>query len=93
MPDQLTRSVREERAARLIRVGEQLREQYERRLIGKTCHILAEECVRTETGLFIAGYTPEYVRILLPVQEGQELLNQIIPAVPKDFRDGVLVAE
>jgi len=93
MPGQLTRAVREERAARLIRLGEQLREQYECRLIGKTCHILAEECVRTENGLFLAGYTPEYVRILLPVQEGQDMLNRIVPVVPKDFRNGGLVAE
>ena len=97
MPGQLTRAVREERAARLIRLGEQLREQYECRLIGKTCHILAEECVRTENGLFLAGYTPEYVRILLPVRtqpEKQEtLLNRIIPVVPKVFQDGCLIAE
>ena len=97
MPGQLTRAVREERAARLIFLGEQIREQYERRLIGKTCHILAEECVRTPDGLFLAGYTPEYVRILLPVDMQSDvpktLLNRIVPAVPKDFWNGGLVAE
>ena len=93
MPGQLTRAVREERAARLIFLGEQIREQYERRLIGQECCILTEECVRTQDGLFLAGYTPEYVRILLPVQEGQDMLNRIVPVVPKDFRNGVLVAE
>ena len=74
MPDQLKRAVKEERAKYLIEAGEQLRQDYEERLIGSVCSILAEECCTVKAGsagedarkdrILIAGYTPEYVRIL-----------------------------
>ena len=95
MPGQLPKAVKEKRTKYLIEVGEQLKEQYEERLIGTACSILVEECcvIRNrkngadicevpaasgadeaasgENGelsrsgkLYIAGYTPEYVRIL-----------------------------
>ncbi|MBQ9031012.1 MAG: tRNA (N(6)-L-threonylcarbamoyladenosine(37)-C(2))-methylthiotransferase MtaB [Parasporobacterium sp.] len=92
MPDQLSKAVKEDRAARLIAVGEVLRKRYETRLIGKKCEILAEECICRDEGCFIAGYTPEYVRVLIPAEQEhpERLVNQILEVIPTDYRDGTL---
>ena len=69
MPGQLSKTVKEERTRMLIAAGAGLQEAYESRLIGTRCEILAEECIsltddQGQARTFLAGYTPEYVRIL-----------------------------
>lgn len=93
LPEQLPRAVKEERAGRLIRTGEALREAYESRLIGRCCRILAEECIPVDGQMYLAGYTPEYVRILIPAGDEAKQPGRMAEAVPKGFRNGILIAE
>ena len=93
LPEQLPRAVKEERAGRLIRTGEALREAYESRLIGRCCRILAEECIPVDGQMYLAGYTPEYVRILIPAGDKAKQPGRMAEAVPKGFRNGILIAE
>ena len=93
MTGQLVKSVKEARAGRLIEKGEKLREQYERRLIGRRVLILVEECIHTKDGNFLAGCTPEYVRILVPAGKEKDKQNRILCVVPKSFENGILYGE
>jgi threonylcarbamoyladenosine tRNA methylthiotransferase MtaB len=90
MPDQLTRQVKEQRARALIREGEILRQQYEETLIGCPCEILIEEVIAEDGKNFLAGYTPEYVRILVP-WEGEDIPgNRFLQVTPVQFEEGTL---
>ena len=100
MQGQLTKAVKEDRARRLIAITEQQRQDYEEKLIGTKCTILVEEVISAgneEVPLYLAGYTPEYVRILVSPKQyqenGQDMINQLIEVVPTAFKDGNLWAE
>ena len=93
MPGQLSAKIKEERAGSLIAAGEEMRKEYEERLIDSCCEILAEEYVSDpHTGrTCVCGYTPEYVRIFADVSEYPgELTGKIIKVVPEEYKNGVL---
>ena len=99
LPDQLPKAVKEARARELIAVGEELRKEYESRLIGCKCEILVEEIIEdSATGrAYFAGYTPEYVRILADadiygrnVEPLNQMVNQMLTVVPTEFADDIL---
>ncbi|MCF0229633.1 MAG: hypothetical protein HUJ76_08095, partial [Parasporobacterium sp.] len=108
MPDQLTRAVKEERARRLIEKAEQLRKEYEEGFTGRECSVLVEEIVQAAgpsgtAGQYAAGYTPEYVYILIdpeiiagkyPDCRGNEnsMINKTVTVVPNCRHDGILWA-
>jgi len=102
MPDQLSRQVKEERTRRLIIAGTEIQQDYESRLIGTECEILAEECIEERRGqnppdVFLEGYTPEYVRICVPFGSdpaaAQKRIGQLVRVKPCGFReDRILLA-
>lgn len=63
MPDQVPRAIREDRARRLIAVGNELALAYRRGWIGRTAEVLSEET--DENGL-TRGYTAEYIPCVFP---------------------------
>lgn len=99
LPDQLPKAVKEARARELIAVGEELREKYESDLIGRECEILVEEIIDDQkTGKsYLAGYTPEYVRILADIDKyGQDMssascmINHILTVKPTEWAEDTL---
>ncbi len=63
MPDQVPKALREERARRLIAVGNELAGAYRAALVGKTVEVLVEE--RDEDGM-AQGYTAQYIPCRFP---------------------------
>ena len=69
MPGQLSNTCKEQRARELIALGEQVGRCYREGFMGREVEVLLEE--RLPDGNWI-GYTPEYLRVELPCQEGAQ---------------------
>lgn len=91
MPKQVLKAVREDRARKLIAVGNELALNYRQAQMGRTVQVLAEEC---ENGA-AHGYTAEYMPCAFPGGEpgklyavrvtgadGEGLTGEIIPGNP-----------
>lgn len=79
---QVPHPVREERAARLAKVGEELRADFERGHIGKTVSVLFEQTA----GGVAEGLSRSYIRVHVPSEA--ELTGEILPVKITGFRDG-----
>lgn len=83
MPGQLSNACKEQRARELIALGEQVGRRYREGFMGREVEVLLEE--RLPDGNWI-GYTPEYLRVELPCQEGvqgQYRRAQVTACVPE----------
>ncbi len=69
MPDPVPKAVREDRAQLLIAQGKRLQRAYLNSLRGSAQEVLLEEPVPERGTLWMAGYTPHYVRV--QVQGGE----------------------
>lgn len=87
MPNQVKRAVREERARRLIAVGNELAEQYQASWIGKTVEALLEET--DENGL-THGYTAEYMPCAVPGGTPGKLCSVKISGISDKELTGVI---
>lgn len=76
MEGQVAETVKALRSERLIALGKQKQEAYERCLIGTSVEVLVEEAVRIKGELYQVGHTKEYVKIGKKTTEN--LVNQII---------------
>ena len=102
LADQLSHAVKDERARRLISAAQELQEAYEQKLIGNPCEILVEEVFSAPSGstergreaVYLAGYTPEYVRITaetdMDLRRADQLTGRIVCVQPEQFRDAIL---
>ena len=63
MPDQLPRSIKEQRARYLIALGEELANDYHRSLLQTVAPVLLEEMLPDGR---LQGYTPSYVHVKVP---------------------------
>lgn len=84
---QLPHSVREERAARLIKLTEEIALQEENRFIGTEAEVLFEQT----DGEYIEGLSGNYLRIY--VKGGEELTGKIRKVNIKERKDGILFGE
>lgn len=66
MEGQLSTAEKERRARELISLGHEVAQAWLSRRIGKTDTVLLEE----KNDNIFAGYTPEYIRVTLPAEEG-----------------------
>ncbi len=98
MPDQIPAKIKNERSARLIGLGKELQEDYERSLQGTPVKVLLEENVKIKnpsageqdgggTCIAYTGYTPVYVRIAVPDPCGKLSAGEIVEAVPAGFAE------
>ncbi len=79
---QVPHAVREERASRLGKVGEELRAAFERGHIGRTVSVLFEQ---TKDGA-AEGLSKNYIRVYVP--SGEDLTGKILPVRITGFSDG-----
>lgn len=76
MADQVDEQTKTERSAVMIEMGENKRQEYERRFIGKTVEVLIEEESLINGKIMQTGHTKEYLRVALEKEEN--LKNHII---------------
>ena len=68
MDGQLTEAVKTERSNRLMALCDEMSHDYRSRFLGKSVTFLYEETVTADGKDYLTGFTPEYVRCLLPAQ-------------------------
>ena len=69
MPDQIPESVKAQRSARLIALGERKQKEYEKSFIGKEVEVLVEEEISADGKIMQTGHTKEYMKIALEKKE------------------------
>ena len=67
MSCQIPEPIKNERSAELIKLGEEMTKDFEKRFIGTAQKVLFEEQVLLEGKMYWSGYTAEYVKVLVPV--------------------------
>ncbi len=85
MKNQLPNSVKKERSARLISISKDSTKQYELAHIGKTLDILFEEKVNIDGDDYYIGFSKEYIKCAIRVEEGIDYSNMIVKATAKEF--------
>lgn len=88
MPAQVPRALREDRARRLIAVGNELALAYRRGWIGKSAEVLAEET--DETGL-TRGYSAEYVSCVFPGGAPGSMYRVFVTGLADDGLEGKII--
>ena len=69
-PNQVPPDVSAARSGRMIDLGNHLGNGFKRRMLGKKMDVLVEDCREGKTGQ-LAGFTPNYLRVLLDVPESE----------------------
>ncbi len=75
MENQVPEQIKAERSARLIRLGDQMSEEFQRYYVGRNEEALFEEAVDIDGTRMYTGYTKEYVKIA--ARSGASLVNTI----------------
>ena len=70
LPEQVPESVKGERSRELLDLEEEMSLEYRKSFLGKTVLVLLEEEYEWESGRYLAGYTKEYVRAVVPYEPG-----------------------
>ena len=69
MPGQLSSAQKEQRARELIALGDAVGRRYREGFVGKEVEVLLEEPLSPTSWI---GYTPEYLRVEIPCQDGAQ---------------------
>ena len=81
MDGQLSRAEKAARCARLIEAGEKMQDAFMKSFLGREVSVLLEEEVRYQEKTYFIGFTPEYIRTLVPAQGHH--INKIVTIVPE----------
>jgi len=84
MPGSVPKALREERARELIAQGRRLQQAYLHGLLGGAREVLIEELVPERGEGWAAGYTPEYVRVMLSGGQPGVLTHARLTAIEGD---------
>ncbi len=88
MPGQLPKAVREERAHRLIALGEELADSYRRKLLDTVQEVLFEE--EDENGA--SGYTPQYMEVWAKGAKQGQIAPVMLYKIVKERFEGLLLS-
>ncbi|MCR5625207.1 MAG: tRNA (N(6)-L-threonylcarbamoyladenosine(37)-C(2))-methylthiotransferase MtaB [Lachnospiraceae bacterium] len=90
MPGQVDENIKNERSHRLIEIKNNLKKEYDSKIIGQTVKVLLEEkCSDHE----MTGYTERYVKICVDKAEDDSLQNQIVNVAVTGENYGEIVRE
>ena len=67
MDNQIDEKIKTERSAQLIKLEQKMSKEYREFYLGKTVDILIEEKVEIDGVSYYAGYTKNYIRVVIPV--------------------------
>ncbi len=87
MEGQVAEQIKTQRSNVLLEMAKRHKKDYEALYVGRTESVLLEEEVEFEGKKYFQGYTKHYIKVLIPVEDGKELLgqNEIIKAEICDF--------
>lgn len=85
--EQIPGDIKQIRSDRLIRLGDELMEEFHKAFIGRTLELLLEE----EKGGFIEGYTTNYIRV--KVKGHNDLQGKILPVRISGQEEDFLIGE
>lgn len=85
MPGQIPEQRKTERSNQMLEMDERKRRAYEEKWIGKTVEVLFEEVIEKDGVKMVTGHTKEYMKIAIPMEEGNSLINQIKEVEIVDF--------
>ncbi len=88
MPNQLAKSVKEERAKKMIALGNRLKSEFYGRYIGRTEKVLIE---KKHKGNLYHGTTANYMDILVPCKDAD--VGSIIDVTCAEYQDGYLIGK
>ncbi len=92
MENQVDESVKAVRSDELLKLNENLRNEYISKFIGKTEKVLFEEIIKVDENLYFVGYTKEYVRVA--VETDKNLSNKIVTVKMNELLNNeILLAE
>ncbi len=78
MPDQVPEQVKSARSEELIALGERMSQEYRQRHIGLQREALLEEPVEIGGRKYHVGYTPEYIKVAVPIDAGAVQAGSIV---------------
>lgn len=76
LPDQVSETVKSERSAKLITLGEKMSNEYREGYVGKHTQVLLEEQIEYNGEKYYTGYTKEYVKVAVRTEEIKD--NQFV---------------
>lgn len=95
LPDPVQKSIKKQRSQQLHKLAEQMKQDFLRQNMGQSLEILwegqKEEVDATTHKVF--GYTPNYLRVAVIINNKESLENTISPAIPKEVSDNYLLTE
>ncbi|MCI8895446.1 MAG: tRNA (N(6)-L-threonylcarbamoyladenosine(37)-C(2))-methylthiotransferase MtaB [Lachnospiraceae bacterium] len=78
MEGQIPEQVKAERSSILFGDTEPMSQSFAAWYLGKTLEILVEERIQLADGEYYTGHTPEYIRVEIPVFEGDGQINRVV---------------
>lgn len=81
MPDQVSEQVKAVRSDELLSLEKAMSREYRERFAAEKVSVLFEEMVRIDGKTYMTGYTPQYVRAALPLEnpaQGDELIGKCV---------------
>ena len=92
MPGQIPEPIKNERSAELIKLGEEMTEAFEKCFIGTTQKVLFEEQTLLDGKIYWSGYTAEYVKVLVSVDnmanDTVELTGKLADVLLEELTEG-----
>ena len=103
MPDQVDEAVKKERSACLLQLDKEASAAYRRSFLGEVREILMEEKITAEGTEYLVGHTREYVKAVVPWNEGlrghivrgrmERMVNEELVLLVPAAETGVLLSE
>ena len=91
MPCQVPEPVKNERSARLIKLGEELTADFAARFVGTVQKVLFEEQISFDGKSYWSGYTAEYVKVLVLADGSRELTGVLAEAKLENVIHGTAI--
>lgn len=92
MDNQIDEKIKAQRSSILIGLEQEMSAEYRKSIIGKTESILIEEVISYQGASYAAGYTKNYVRVLVPCSPAVEkqYINSVVNVCCKEMTEDAL---
>lgn len=78
MPNQVPEERKKQRSEILLTLEIKMRHNYQKQFIGREQQVLMEEIVQIDGNFYWIGHNERYLRLAVPVRNGEDLSNQLL---------------